>query len=273
MHFLFFCFHRSPPTACRRPRPRLRPRRRFRRFRRFRRLRPSPPVLACPRLSSPVHHPSSPPPFPSLAFALCPVPSSPSPLPLSLIFPSLRPLFIPVYSCLFLSVLVCSCLFLSVLVCSCLFLSVLVCSCLFLSLVPPSFYAPAFLALSFRPVLLVSGTTCSRAFLHFVLFCYPLRASYSGVFFPRPVLHPLRASYSGVLFLHPVLHPLRASFLNLFFGHPFPCPPLRVPPLRILFLLCPSRILINAFNGSVCKEITLFLSGLKIIFIFVVSSD
>ena len=78
---------------------------------------------------------------------------------------------------------------------------------------------------------------------------------------------------TGILFLHPVLHPLRASFLNLFFGHPFPCPPLRVPPLRILFLLCPSRILINAFNGSVCKEITLFLSGLKIIFIFVVSSD
>lgn len=258
MHFLFFCFHRPPlstvhrcppPTVHRCPPPTA-----------HRplptahcpplsaavaaavsvvsvvsaRLRPSPPVLACPRLSSPVHHPSSPvhhpsspPPFPSLAFALYPVQplSSASAFNFSVPPSPVYPCFTPVYSCLFLSV-------------------------------SPSFYAPAFLALSFRPVLLVSGTACSRAFLHFVLFCYPLRASYSGVFFPRPVLHPLRA-----------------SFLNLFFGHPFPCPPLRVPPLRILFLLCPSRILINAFNGSVCKEITLFLSGLKIIFIFVVLSD
>lgn len=228
MHFLFFCFHRPPlstahrplPTAVRRrprPRPRLRRRRRFRRFRRFRRLRPSPPVPARPRLSSPVHHPSSPvhhpsspPPFPSLAFALYPVQplSSASAFNFSVPPSPVYPCFTPVYSCLFLSV-------------------------------SPSFYAPAFLALSFRPVLLVSGTVCSRAFLHFVLFCYPLRA----------------------------------PFLNLLFGHPLPCPPLRVPPLRILFLLCPSRILINAFNGSVYKEITLFLSGLKIIFIFVVLSD
>ena len=254
MHFLFFCFHRPPlSTAVHRPPPTAH--------------RPLPTAThRCPPLSAAVS--VSVPVSVSAAVAVSvaaavsarprprrflhspslSAPSSPSPLPLPLIFPSLRPsvppspvypclsLFIPVYPCLSLFI---PCLFLSVLVCSCLFLSVLVCSCLFLSLVPPSFCAPAFLALSFRPVLLVSGTTCSRAFLHFVLFCYPLRA----------------------------------SFLNLFFGHPFPCPPLRVPPLRILFLLCPSRILINAFNGSVCKEITLFLSGLKIIFIFVVSSD
>ena len=142
------------------------------------RLRPSPPVLACPRLSSPVHHPSSPPPFPSLAFALYPVQplSSASAFNFSVPPSPVYPCFTPVYSCLFLSV-------------------------------SPSFYAPAFLALSFRPVLLVSGTACSRAFLHFVLFCYPLRASYSGVFFPRPVLHPLRPSFSAVLFLRLFLHP------------------------------------------------------------------
>ena len=224
MHFLFFCFHRPPLSTAHRPplsaavpvsvsvsaavsvvSARLRPSPPV-----PARPRLSSPVLACPRLSSPVHRPSSPPPFPSLAFALCPVQphSSASAFNFSVPPSPVYPCFTPVYSCLFLSV-------------------------------SPSFYAPAFLALSFRPVLLVSGTVCSRAFLHFVLFCYSLRA----------------------------------SFLNLLFGHPFPCPPLRVPPLRILFLLCPSRILINAFNGSVCKEITLFLSGLKIIFIFVVSSD
>ena len=234
MHFLFFCFHRPPlSTAVHRPPPTAH--------------RPLPTAThRCPPLSAAVS--VSVPVSVSAAVAVSvaaavsarprprrflhspslSAPSSPSPLPLPLIFPSLRPSVppSPVYPCLSLFI-------------PCLFLSVLVCSCLFLSLVPPSFCAPAFLALSFRPVLLVSGTTCSRAFLHFVLFCYPLRA----------------------------------SFLNLFFGHPFPCPPLRVPPLRILFLLCPSRILINAFNGSVCKEITLFLLGLKIIFIFVISSD
>ena len=196
---MHFLFFLLPPPTAVRRRPRPR-----------RRLRPSPPVLACPPpvLARPPPVLAPPPPFPSLAFALCPVQplSSASAFNFSVPPSPVLPLFYP---------------------------------CLFLSLVPPSFYAPAFLALSFRPVLLVSGTVCSRAFLHFVLFCYSLRA----------------------------------SFLNLLFGHPFPCPPLRVPPLRILFLLCPSRILINAFNGSVCKEMTLFLSGLKIIFIFVVSSD
>ena len=101
MHFLFFLL--PPPTAVRRrprprPRPRLRLRRRRRRRRRFR--------------------PSSPPPFPSLAFALCPVqplssasafnfsvPPSPVYPCLSLFYPCLF-LFVPVLSP---SVLLCPC--------------------------------------------------------------------------------------------------------------------------------------------------------------------
>lgn len=132
MHFLFFCFHRPPLSTAHRPlptaatavrrRPRLRRRRRFRRFRRLRpsppvsaRPRPSPPVLACPRLSTtcprlsttrPRLSTTRPRPRRFLHSPSLSTPSSPSPLPLPLIFPSLRPLFIPVLP---LFIPVCSC--------------------------------------------------------------------------------------------------------------------------------------------------------------------
>ena len=110
------------------------------------RLRPSPPVLACPRLSTtrPRLSTTRPRPRRFLHSPSLSAPSSPSPLPLPLIFPSLRPLFIPVYPCF-----------------------TPVYSCLFLS-VSLSFYAPAFLALSFRPVRLVSGQFVHvRSFISF----------------------------------------------------------------------------------------------------------
>lgn len=262
MHFLFFCFHRPPlstvhrcppptahrppPTAHRCPPPSPSPSPPP--FPSFpssppvsARPRPSSPVLACPRLSTTRPRPRRFLHSPSLS-----TPSSPSPLPLPLIFPSLRPLFIPVLP---LFIPVCSCQSL-------------------LPFMPLLFWlCPSGLYFLF-PAQLVHV----RSFISFffaILSDPPFLLFFScgsSCILSEP-------PSTGILFLHPVLHPLRASFLNLFFGHPFPCPPLRVPPLRILFLLCPSRILINAFNGSVCKEITLFLSGLKIIFIFVVLSD